>query len=57
LNFQWTDSAVVLSWTNAAFALQSAPTVSGVYTNVPGASSPYTNAVTGLQMFFRLVTD
>jgi uncharacterized repeat protein (TIGR03803 family) len=57
LNFQWTNNAVVLSWTNAAFALQSAPALSGVYTNVPGASSPYTNAATGSQMFFRLVAN
>ena len=57
LNVEWTNNSVVLSWTNAAFNLQSAPTVSGVYTNVPGASSPYTNATTGSQMFFRLVAD
>jgi len=31
------------------------PAVTGVYTNVPGAASPYTNAITGSQEFFRLM--
>jgi len=47
--------AVVLSWSDPAFALQAAPTVTGGYTNVPGATSPYTNAIPGDQMFFRLI--
>jgi hypothetical protein len=37
--------------------LQSAPTVTGTYTNVPGATSPYTNAITGSQKFFRLIAN
>ncbi|HZM04147.1 MAG TPA: choice-of-anchor tandem repeat GloVer-containing protein, partial [Candidatus Saccharimonadales bacterium] len=47
---------VVLTWNDpaAVFSLQSAPTVTGVFTNVPGASSPFTNAVTSAQQFFRL---
>ncbi len=45
---------VVLSWTNAAFGLQSAPTLSDVFTNVPGATSPYTNGISGGGQFFRL---
>jgi hypothetical protein len=28
--------------------------VAGVYTNMPGATSPYTNAITDAQQFFRL---
>jgi hypothetical protein len=46
-----------IAWTNADFALQSAPAVSGIYTNICGAASPYTNAVTGSQMFFRLLAN
>lgn len=45
---------VVLSWTNAAFALQTAPAANGVFTNLPGAASPYTQSLTGAQQFFRL---
>lgn len=45
----------VLTWTNAAFTLQAAPAIGSAYTNVSGAASPYTNAVTGAQQFFRLI--
>jgi len=45
---------VVLSWTNAGFDLQSAPAVTGTFTNIPGASSPYTNPMSGREQFFRL---
>jgi hypothetical protein len=43
----------VLTWDNAAMTLQSATTVSGPYTNVVGATSPYTTPV-GAQTYFRL---
>ncbi|HMP84799.1 MAG TPA: hypothetical protein PKA41_19065, partial [Verrucomicrobiota bacterium] len=46
---------VVLSWANPAFNLQAAPAVTGTYTNVPGATSPYTNAASGSQRYFRLL--
>src|SRR5207302_249365 len=47
LNIQLIDSAVVLRWNDlaSAFSLQAAPAVAGVYTNVPGAVSPFTNAI------------
>jgi hypothetical protein len=48
---------MVLNWTNSAFNLQSAPVVTGTYTNVPGATSPYTNAINGSQQFFRLIAN
>jgi uncharacterized repeat protein (TIGR03803 family) len=54
LNIALHGGQVTLSWTNAAFSLQSAPTLTGVYTNVTNATSPYTNAVTSTQQFFRL---
>lgn len=44
---------LILRWTNPAFALQAAPAVNGTYANVPGATSPYTNTITGEQ-YFRL---
>jgi len=46
---------VVLTWTNSSFALQAAPAVNGAYTNVPGATSPFTNAIDRAKKFYRLV--
>jgi len=54
LNIVLQGGQVTLSWSNAAFALQGATNVAGVYTNVANAASPYTNAITGTQRFFRL---
>jgi uncharacterized delta-60 repeat protein len=48
---------VVLSWPNPAFSLQAAPLVTGVYTNIPGATSPHTNPASGSQQYFRLKSD
>jgi hypothetical protein len=45
---------VILQW-SGAFFLQSATNVNGPYSDVPLASSPYTNSTSGNgQMFFRL---
>jgi uncharacterized repeat protein (TIGR03803 family) len=55
LTIQLASNAVVLSWTNSAFALQSAPAVTGTYTNISSATTPYTNPITGAQQFFRLM--
>jgi len=46
---------VALTWNNGSFALQSAPSLTGTFTNVANASSPWTNAITGAQQFFRLI--
>jgi uncharacterized repeat protein (TIGR03803 family) len=54
LNIQATSNAVVMNWGNPAFSLQAATNVSGIYANVPGATSPYTNTISDSQMFFRL---
>lgn len=47
---------IVLSWTNAAFGLQVAPTLPGSFANVPAATSPYTNPIVGGGQFFRLIS-
>ena len=47
--------AVVLSWSDPSFALQAAPSATGTYTNIAGATSPHTNAIAGPQQFFRLM--
>jgi hypothetical protein len=57
LSIRSSGSNVVLSWENPAFGLQAAPSPSGLFTNVPGAMSPYTNAASGSQRFFRLVAN
>jgi hypothetical protein len=54
LNVSYSGGNVTLTWTNAAFALQAAPGASGTYTNVTGATSPYTTPATGTAKFFRL---
>jgi uncharacterized delta-60 repeat protein len=48
---------IIISWGNPAFALQSAAVISGTFTNIIGASSPYTNFSSGSQKFFRLISN
>jgi hypothetical protein len=48
-------SNVVLSWPFGT--LQAAPAVSGTYTNVTIATSPYTNAPSGSAKFYRVQTQ
>jgi len=59
LNIQLIGGSVLLSWNDpaSAFFLQSAPTLTGVFTNIPGATPPYTNVITGTQQFFRLMAN
>jgi uncharacterized repeat protein (TIGR03803 family) len=45
---------VVLSWENPAFQLQSSGNPAGSFTNISGATSPFTNTITGSQLYFRL---
>ena len=54
LNITSIGNAVGLSWSDPAFLLQASTLVTGVYTNVRGATSPYTNAISGPAEFFRL---
>jgi uncharacterized repeat protein (TIGR03803 family) len=57
LNIQSAGKSVILSWNDpaAVFSLQAAPIVNGLYTNVPGAASPFTNAITASPKYFRLI--
>jgi uncharacterized repeat protein (TIGR03803 family) len=55
LTAQLMGGAIILRWSHPAFALQAAPSVTGTYTNIPGATSPYTNASAAPQRFFRLI--
>jgi hypothetical protein len=54
LLFSRSGGNLVLTW-SGAFNLQSATNVVGTYTNIPSATSPYTNNMTSApRMFFRL---
>jgi len=54
LDYQRVGNQIVLSWSNAAFSLQTSPTVHGTFTNLTGATSPYTNALSGAQAYLQL---
>jgi len=54
---QQVNAELVLSWAGTAFGLQCAPDMTGCFTNIPNATSPYTNLVTAPQQFFRLISD
>jgi len=59
LNIHLGSNDVVLTWNDpdSVFALQTAPAVTAVFTNVPGAASPHTNAITPAQQYFRLMEN
>ena len=54
IQMQWVGNELRLSWTNTAFLLQSAPSATGPFTNVAGATSPHSQFIAGPQQFFRL---
>lgn len=56
LNIIPSGENVIVTWPAepAGYNLQSAPTITGTFTNIPGATSPYTNLVAEPQRFFRL---
>jgi uncharacterized repeat protein (TIGR03803 family) len=55
LKTQLNGASLVLSWSDASYVLQAAGSLAGSsFTNVPGATSPYTVSTTNLQQFFRL---
>jgi uncharacterized repeat protein (TIGR03803 family) len=54
LNASVAGGRMVLNWSDPTFSLQAAPTVTGPYQTVTNAATPYTNAMTSPQMFFRL---
>ncbi|HSU54117.1 MAG TPA: LamG domain-containing protein, partial [Candidatus Dormibacteraeota bacterium] len=55
LNIQKVAGQWQITWTGTGGVLQAAPTVTGSYTNVPGATSPYTVPTSSSpQLFYRL---
>jgi hypothetical protein len=57
LNFLRDGNKLILSWSDPSFSLQTAPKVTGIFTNVLGATSPYTNLFTGPARFYRLKSN
>jgi hypothetical protein len=57
LNIARSGDNVVLTWTDPRFVLQAAPLVTGTYTNVTGATSPYPVPVSGAPRYFRLIAN
>ncbi|MDW7979488.1 MAG: hypothetical protein RMH97_02855 [Verrucomicrobiales bacterium] len=55
LSVVFSGGNITLTWSNPAFKLQAAPAVTGPYTNVPGAVSPFVVPANAPQMFYRLV--
>ena len=49
--------AMVLTWSDPSFSLQVSTNAAGIYTNVVGAASPYTNNIAGSALFFRLIAN
>jgi hypothetical protein len=56
LGFQQLNERLILSWSNSSFSLQSAPGLSATFTNISGATSPFTNPAAP-QQFFRLISN
>lgn len=52
LNVQLIGGKLVLTWPQGT--LQSAGTVAGTYSDITSATSPYTNAISGAQQYFRV---
>jgi hypothetical protein len=48
------SSNLVVSWSDPTFTLQSSSNALSGYTNVPSATSPYTNSIGTNTLFFRL---
>ena len=43
-----------LEWPNGGTLLETTNVVSGTWLPIPGATSPYTNSLTGAQKFYRV---
>jgi hypothetical protein len=54
LNITEAGTNAILTWSDPSYSLYSAATVTNTFTKVTGATSPYTNGMTGRQKYFRL---
>jgi hypothetical protein len=54
LQAEHVGNSLILTWDDPSFGLQSAATAAGTFTNVTGASSPYTTSMNSERAYFRL---
>ena len=54
LSWQRIENNLILTWGGTGFSLQSASGPRGPFTNIPFATSPFTNSITGGARYFRL---
>ncbi len=57
LDYQIAANKLVLTWSNSTFILQTSANLFGNFTNIPGATSPFTNSLGETHRFFRLIAD
>lgn len=57
LDIKLEGTNAVLTWNDPGYLLQTAPELDGVFTNLSGATSPFTNAMNESTRFFRLISD
>jgi uncharacterized repeat protein (TIGR03803 family) len=55
LGLQPTNNSLILTWDTATYTLQSTSILGTAFTNLPGASSPFTVVPTFSSAFFRLI--
>jgi hypothetical protein len=55
IRFELVKGQLILTWSNPAFSLVSAPAAIGPYTRITAASSPYHVSFSGTPRFFRLL--
>ena len=55
IRFELVNGQLILTWSNSAFSLASAPAAVGPYTRIPVAPSPYRVSLPGTTRFFRLL--
>lgn len=53
LHIQTVGANAVLTWSDPTLGVQSAPSVTGPYVDLPGITSPYTNTSSSATMFYR----
>jgi hypothetical protein len=51
---QLSGGSAIVSWVPPAGTLQVSTNVIGTYTNITGATSPYTNPIAAPRLFFRV---
>ena len=54
LSLKLSGNSLILSWSSPTLSLYSAPALNAEFTPISGATSPYTNTITGTQKYYEL---